>query len=523
MGIMNKNFNIRDGMKNIISNQKKGIIVSGYCLFISTIFLLICTKSSPLYPFNDWVDSNAFFTMGKGMVNGKVLYRDLFEQKGPLLYFIHAISYLISNKTFLGVYIAEVVSFSIFLFYCYKIISLYLQRKYSFISLPLIAAIVLNLLSFCHGDSAEEFCIPLLTISLYYLINYFKNIYPNPINYKYLFLNGIVAGCVLWIKYSMLGFWFGWMMMIFISIILTKQYIRSLVSCIAFLFGMFTATIPWLIYFGVNNAIFSWFYAYVFVNIKYYSSNVSVIERLRYVLFNLNLNIERDPLFSYISIIGLVVFVISTKYIKNYIGKISLLVCVSLLALGVYGGGTGFDYYFLIFSPFIVLGVTVILSLISWKFNNLISNRAAVVIGIACLIVLLPVTLHHNRNTYMMKINKQDLVQYKFAEIINKTQNATLLNYEFLDMGFYTTTGIVPNEKFFEVQNIPYEKFPINIDEQHRYIKDKEIDYVVFRWLISDKRRLEDVPYLLENYELVKEEQQRFEGADFKFFLFRKK
>ena len=85
---------------NTIGKVNKCFIIGGYCFFLSILFLLICTKSSPLYPFNDWVDSNAFFTMGKGMINGKVLYRDLFEQKGPLLYFIHGLSYLISNKTF---------------------------------------------------------------------------------------------------------------------------------------------------------------------------------------------------------------------------------------------------------------------------------------------------------------------------------------------------------------------------------------------------------------------------------------
>lgn len=75
------------------------------------MYLLICTKSSPLYSLNDWVDSNAFFTMGKGIINGKIPYKDLFEQKGPLLYFIHGISYIISNKTFIGVFILEVLSF----------------------------------------------------------------------------------------------------------------------------------------------------------------------------------------------------------------------------------------------------------------------------------------------------------------------------------------------------------------------------------------------------------------------------
>ena len=101
-------------MKKISDKQYK-YIEYFYCLLIAIIFISICSKSSFLYPLNNWDDANSFFTMGKGMANGLMIYKDLFEQKGPLLYLIHAIAYLISNDTFLGVFIFEVISFSIFL------------------------------------------------------------------------------------------------------------------------------------------------------------------------------------------------------------------------------------------------------------------------------------------------------------------------------------------------------------------------------------------------------------------------
>ena len=73
------------------------------CMIAAAAVLAIGTKSSFLYPLNDWVDSNCFYTMGKAMVHGKVLYRDLYEQKGPLLYMLHAVGYLISPGSFTGV------------------------------------------------------------------------------------------------------------------------------------------------------------------------------------------------------------------------------------------------------------------------------------------------------------------------------------------------------------------------------------------------------------------------------------
>ena len=65
------------------------------CL-ISAGVLLICSKNSPLYPMNDWVDVNCFFTVGRGMRHGMTPYLDLYEQKGPLLYAVFALAAWIS-------------------------------------------------------------------------------------------------------------------------------------------------------------------------------------------------------------------------------------------------------------------------------------------------------------------------------------------------------------------------------------------------------------------------------------------
>ena len=58
----------------------------------------VCSKSSPLYPMNDWVDVNCFFTVGRGITHGMVPYLDLYEQKGPLIYFLYALAALISES-----------------------------------------------------------------------------------------------------------------------------------------------------------------------------------------------------------------------------------------------------------------------------------------------------------------------------------------------------------------------------------------------------------------------------------------
>ena len=77
---------------------------------VALVTVSVCSLSSPLYPFNDWVDANCFFTVGKSMLYGIVPYRDLYEQKGPLLYALYALCYPISHRTFLGGWLLEVAA-----------------------------------------------------------------------------------------------------------------------------------------------------------------------------------------------------------------------------------------------------------------------------------------------------------------------------------------------------------------------------------------------------------------------------
>ena len=66
--------------------NKKIIIFFG---LMAILILLFTSKYSILYPFNDWQDSNSFLTVARSMLDGKILYKDIIEQKGPILYLIY--------------------------------------------------------------------------------------------------------------------------------------------------------------------------------------------------------------------------------------------------------------------------------------------------------------------------------------------------------------------------------------------------------------------------------------------------
>ena len=115
IGWFNETVNVKNGSLTESDNSidYSAIII---CILSAIAIITICSRSSFIYPFNDWYDPNCYFTVGKSMMNGIVPYRDLFEHKGPLLYFIHGIAWFISKNTFLGVYFIEIISMFVFLY-----------------------------------------------------------------------------------------------------------------------------------------------------------------------------------------------------------------------------------------------------------------------------------------------------------------------------------------------------------------------------------------------------------------------
>ena len=140
-------------MKLIKKNYK--III--FCLVISALVLLFTSCNSPLYPYNFANDTNAYFTIGRGWLEGLIPYKDLFDQKGPIVYLIFMIAALISNTSYIGIYILEIISMTVFLFYAHKTITLFIDKKNSLFILPIITVLICTSFAFASGSTAEEF------------------------------------------------------------------------------------------------------------------------------------------------------------------------------------------------------------------------------------------------------------------------------------------------------------------------------------------------------------------------------
>ena len=95
--MMEKRFDMNYLREPMRSHKNKPVLEGLFLLLAAFLVLLFASRSSFLYPFNDWNDANSYFSVGKALFNGKMPYRDVFDQKGMYLYFLYGLAYLVSH------------------------------------------------------------------------------------------------------------------------------------------------------------------------------------------------------------------------------------------------------------------------------------------------------------------------------------------------------------------------------------------------------------------------------------------
>ncbi len=485
-----------------------------YCLGISILFLCILSKNSPFYQMNDWYDVNAFFTVGKSMLVGKIPYLDLFEQKGPLLYLIYAIAALISNHSFFGVFILEVISLTCFFYYIEKIIDLYLEEKFSYLFIPILACLILSSRSFTHGGSCEEFTFPFLIMTVYYFLMYLKT---NQISNKQTLLVGVLTGIIFWMKYTLIGFSIGFCLVVLIKERKNQKGKVLLEKIGMFLLGFFIVTIPIILYFFLHHGLSQLIDVYFLFNMKSYAKDSTIIEKITSCIRTIIGVLKKYYQYLLLIIIPMLLSIKTKTFFKEKSNNFYLLLSTLLLLIFIFIGGTNYRYYSLPMQPFMIFGLIWIT-----KFILKIDTKKRIEKGIILLTIIeIPLTLtiayYHSPNTSYLSKKKEDYAQFSFLKEIEKGK--TILNFGCLDSGFYFSTNTIPTVYYFQKNNINYSLYPDNMDEQRRYVKEKVTDYVI----TSNKISKADRNQLEKNYQLVLTQKQEYEQNMRTYYLYQKK
>ncbi|WP_455500784.1 hypothetical protein [Gemmiger sp.] len=416
----------------MMQNHKNQARRALWALGIAAAVLVLCSKSSPLFVLNDWMDANIFFTMGKSMFGGKVLYRDVFDHKGPVLYFLYGLASLLDRTGFTGVLVLETAAFALFLALSLRTAETLLGRQLHPAWTVLPAAGIAASRAFAHGGSAEELLLPFLAAALYGAVKTLQSSRPMPL--RTVVLHGFLAGCALWLKYTVLGFYLVWAALLAVTYLRRGQAARLGKSIAAYLGGMALATLPWVVYFGVHGALGDWFTAYFYDNLFLYKGEDSGAPALAQHLWWA----VRDAL---PAAVLLAMFLLWAVCRRRFAAAVSVAALAAGLAFTSLMGGY-LVYYGLVLAVFAPLGLVPLAALWGTRKNCALVWLAA---GAAWCFAFSP-------NRALRFRSADTMPQIRFAKEIN---GGTLLNYGTLDGGFYTAAGVLPPCRYFCVTNMP--------------------------------------------------------------------
>lgn len=221
-------------------------------------------------------DSQIFLTIGKFWAQGKIPYADLFDHKGPFIFWIDMLSFIFTKSRY-GVLFFEILSISITVFFFDKIAYLYTKNDKKSIIFSIFSLLFLTL-TFEGGNLTEEYCLPFLTVSLYFTLQFIEK-YKTRVsfnhNLKHAFFYGITFSiCLLTRVTNAISLALS-ILIIMILLIKEKNFKNLFNNMFSFILGFSIIFLPFAIYFKANNIFYEFLEGTLLFNTKYAISNAS--------------------------------------------------------------------------------------------------------------------------------------------------------------------------------------------------------------------------------------------------------
>lgn len=505
-------------------------------LIISAVLLFVYSKNSIIYPMNDYCDENIFFSVTDALFHGKVLYRDIFEHKGPFLYLIYGVAHILGNSYF-TLYLFECIANALYVYFGTKTILLYDNEATKFRTLLYALCLELCLCTsttFMFGGTVEEIYLWMSSYGLYVTLRCLKNeqYYMN----KEIVMIGLLCGALFWTKHSLLGFYSGLAFYVIGWNIAEKHFKRLGKTIALFLGGFAIASMPTVLYCSITRSFADMVDVYFIGNIW---GNITTSSSMAHMYALMN-NIYKD--------IAIVIFILFGSFyvLKNEHKSIKLLLLTTILPafLASCCLKVLWTYYPMPMLAFIAFGIIacrnieirrelkvglIALVLILHLFASMefgvyspiignevnldwVKEHVRVLAKAAIPLLLLYIAFrnhkHKDDENSINVISKyacilticvfagfgirdpfyftmaQEIPQKRFAKAIKQVEHANILVYGSYDYGFFKSSNTWPQVKHFCNFNLDNDEFKL---KQIDYIKKEVIDFIITTQEISNE------------------------------------
>lgn len=348
----------------------------------AVLYLLLFSPYTTLL--NDYFgyDTAFWHVIGKGITEGFVPYRDLFEHKGPLLFFIYAFSWFFDNQR-LAMFLLQSAFFCVTLIFLYRLCRLFTNQIKSLL------AILFFLLVFCgtigEGAMSEEWSLPFIVMTLYYSLRYLlkeQEEREHPVTYGFLY--GVCFGFVAMIRLNNAAPIAGVILAFIVIMIKQKKFACIFKNAAAFLVGMLIPVLPIVWWYWKEDAVeYLWWGAFLFN--FHYAVNADVVqplwEKIRPWLMTV----------PYFVILPLVIR--ESKEEKEKKDGYLLLGITATVTMVILLFGSSFLHYYTIFLPV----MTVAFCMICEKWPGAVKKQR-VVLAVSVMILIAPFLWQAARN-----------------------------------------------------------------------------------------------------------------------------
>jgi hypothetical protein len=467
--------------------MKKKIALSLSLFLVALVFVTIFSyTTSPLYYLNGLTpDSIIFQIIGKYWAQNNIPYKDLWDMKGPYIYFINAIGYhLTDSRT--GIYVIQIILMWLTLLSAYYICRQEVAPRQSYF----IILLSLASLSYIYegGNLTEEYILFPLTLSFYYVFRWINQYESDHIvNHlpHHSIVYGIVLGLSLMTRLTNALSICTAVCVIMAVLIYHKKFKNIILNALYFLLGFIITTIPFFLYFYHQQALDEMWKATFLFPLKYAGNTYMDITNIGIHYFILSY-------FSSILLMLLVIFlivkwrIITLRYILYFF--------VAFIPFIWFCQGNGYGHYGMTVYPLLLLAILIIKKMRMQYAYYIVS----IILLIGCTSKLLFVT----------KINDMHNQEIEDCHLFLKSNThidySSFIAYECLP-DVYLTENIRPSVPIFSLQEMGKTRIP----EWNQYVITKFSQYKPKWILVKEDEYVQNImikpllnkQYILENFD----------------------
>ena len=233
---------------------------------VSFVFVTLFSRATSFLYVFEGADPSIFKQMGRAVLKGKIIYIDYFDNKGCILYFIHAFGLWLGGD--FAIMIMQVISLTVTLFIWDKMLALYRTAKERVICICI--ALVLLLCFYGAGDQTQEWCLPFISYPLLVYFCAYKS--KSEISLMQMFYIGLCFGIITFIQINNACAFLGFIVWMWLEYLLKKKYKKLFFSILCFFCGWLVVVIPSVFYFYIvagSHGIHEMVYAMLLSNFEY--------------------------------------------------------------------------------------------------------------------------------------------------------------------------------------------------------------------------------------------------------------